>query len=783
MSKKNIRHLLIVAGLLATILAVYFYDVTFQGKTFKATTMFAQSMPYGVYGQAGNHEASCHTFLRETALIEEPFYEFLKINFQKGIFPLWNPYQFCGTPMSFMLEAGVLFPLTAVMYFLPNSISLDLLILLRLLVAGLLMYWLMKVWRFHFISRMAAALTFTLTGPMVTCHLWFINVDLLLPLLFLSAYKSHLSNFRKHYLLFSMAIALSIFAGHIEHIFLTHFFLLLYVLFLFFRKRKDREPARITLAKNFVIFYILGIGISAIVFFPFLGDFHHGWTGHTSECGLFAHSFSQWISKLITVIIPTFFTKDLVSLSGHHHNWGGGYLGVIVLLTCLIGLCWKKQRRFVWFFMVAAVLTYGMASASVYTKWLGYLPIFNIMLLGLHTLYIFIFVIAVLVGVGIEKIIINPKKSLEKALWIIFGVIIFIAIYLWAYRDADFFNQAFQSSAISFCFLACVVFWVMMWMFISKKRGEVIAGGILALLVVELFVHNPHCRPARFDSFPRVPYIEFLKKRTENPAFRAQGLFLTFFGNTAMAYGVESFSGKQAILPRRYAEFVGKLISPHLFPKICPKAVSAEGFEEALLSNSDFLAVANVNYFVLPEKANAGEEAVYRGEAKIVPLSSIIAIPSAVPRAYLAYSWIVKEKGKKEEILNLIKEKRMGVVPEVVIEASLGDIIPQPQGFMQKGIAPIREEERWANGVKLTASTSKQCILVLLDTYHPGWKAWVDGRSAKVFPVNYLFRGVFLSPGEHVVEFRFIPFWFYFGFGVTILSFAGWFYLLLKRVK
>jgi len=69
----------------------------------------------------------------------------------------------------------------------------------------------------------------------------------------------------------------------------------------------------------------------------------------------------------------------------------------------------------------------------------------------------------------------------------------------------------------------------------------------------------------------------------------------------------------------------------------------------------------------------------------------------------------------------------------------------------------------------------------LLDAYFPGWKAWVNGQPVKIYPANYLFRGVFLPPGEHIVEFRFVPFWFYAGLAVSLISFFGFIYLLLKR--
>ena len=49
-------------------------------------------------------------------------------------------------------------------------------------------------------------------------------------------------------------------------------------------------------------------------------------------------------------------------------------------------------------------------------------------------------------------------------------------------------------------------------------------------------------------------------------------------------------------------------------------------------------------------------------------------------------------------------------------------------------------------------------LLVLHDTYYPGWIAEVDGKSAPILRADILFRAVELPPGTHRVTFRFAPF-------------------------
>jgi hypothetical protein len=57
--------------------------------------------------------------------------------------------------------------------------------------------------------------------------------------------------------------------------------------------------------------------------------------------------------------------------------------------------------------------------------------------------------------------------------------------------------------------------------------------------------------------------------------------------------------------------------------------------------------------------------------------------------------------------------------------------------------------------VEIRVTASSPSILLLADTYHPGWEAEVDGRSAPTMVGNYAFRAVVVPAGPHVVVWRF----------------------------
>jgi len=75
--------------------------------------------------------------------------------------------------------------------------------------------------------------------------------------------------------------------------------------------------------------------------------------------------------------------------------------------------------------------------------------------------------------------------------------------------------------------------------------------------------------------------------------------------------------------------------------------------------------------------------------------------------------------------------------------------------------------------LSVVTKTNIQSILVLADTFFPGWHAYIDGKETKIYRANLMFRGIVLPKGEHIVEFKYIPESFYMGVGVSGMTLVG----------
>jgi hypothetical protein len=67
-------------------------------------------------------------------------------------------------------------------------------------------------------------------------------------------------------------------------------------------------------------------------------------------------------------------------------------------------------------------------------------------------------------------------------------------------------------------------------------------------------------------------------------------------------------------------------------------------------------------------------------------------------------------------------------------------------------------------------------LLVLSDTYYPGWQAWLDERPTAIYRTQAVFRGVLVPAGSHRVRFRYVPTTFRRGLliaGIGVLLFVG----------
>jgi hypothetical protein len=64
-------------------------------------------------------------------------------------------------------------------------------------------------------------------------------------------------------------------------------------------------------------------------------------------------------------------------------------------------------------------------------------------------------------------------------------------------------------------------------------------------------------------------------------------------------------------------------------------------------------------------------------------------------------------------------------------------------------------EREGLNSVDIRVRSERNCLLLMNDTYDPGWTATVDGAPAEVLRANVAFRAIAVPAGEHLVCMRF----------------------------
>jgi hypothetical protein len=138
---------------------------------------------------------------------------------------------------------------------------------------------------------------------------------------------------------------------------------------------------------------------------------------------------------------------------------------------------------------------------------------------------------------------------------------------------------------------------------------------------------------------------------------------------------------------------------------------------------------------------------------------------------------------------------RAWLVPEVrtlasdqVVEAVRTSVLPAGETFDPARHALLEQNVPFFNGgdpdpdatvevvraregrIKLRTWSRRPAFLVLGESTYPGWKVRVDRQAERLYVVDHVLQGLPLSAGRHEVTFRFDPWSFWTGAGISVLS-------------
>jgi hypothetical protein len=186
------------------------------------------------------------------------------------------------------------------------------------------------------------------------------------------------------------------------------------------------------------------------------------------------------------------------------------------------------------------------------------------------------------------------------------------------------------------------------------------------------------------------------------------------------------------------------VVWPRQYQELHDPATADPGTPLLDLLNIRYLVLSQPIEAVYPQAQLQKFQLVYDGSVKIYENLAVM------PRAWIAHEAVSLPEAATLDYMRANAPILGSVV--VVNEPLLGRTAV---GVADMGTVAITRYEN--TEVVLQASMPTAGWLVLADTYFPGWRATIDGRSTDIARADYVYRAVWVPAGEHEVRFTYAP--------------------------
>jgi len=181
----------------------------------------------------------------------------------------------------------------------------------------------------------------------------------------------------------------------------------------------------------------------------------------------------------------------------------------------------------------------------------------------------------------------------------------------------------------------------------------------------------------------------------------------------------------------------------------------------------------NLKYLVMPAREFESQKAQLSAKYQPVFSSSngslVLENRNVLPKAWLVPSVVVvADPGVRLGTLASAPDFKPDQV--ALVESAPPFPLASPGQVTNAGNAQV--DVYSPNRITVKAAATTNALLILGEKYYRWWYAYVDGKKTAIVPVDHVLRGVYLTPGEHRVEFVFDPLPFKVGKWLTLASFA-----------
>lgn len=262
------------------------------------------------------------------------------------------------------------------------------------------------------------------------------------------------------------------------------------------------------------------------------------------------------------------------------------------------------------------------------------------------------------------------------------------------------------------------------------------------------------------------PYLNFVRTGLRNGE-RFFGEDSVLFPNWSAAFGIPDPRALDAMYDGRYLTFVRTFVPKGRDDDLTDRFGGLARMRFRSERQRRFLELSSVRFVgVAGDRTldGAGLSRAYRDGSV-----TIYRFRDTLPRASLFRHVVIARS--ESDALRVLTAPSFDPHRDVAIEdpdaavATLGGATPE-------AVRAATIRTYGSRAVDIRTTVARTSVLVLNDTYFPGWTADIDGRPTRIYRADDLFRGILVPPGTHDVAFRYEPQSFRIGMHVTEWSLA-----------
>ncbi len=657
-----------------------------------------------------------------------PVWSFVAEWVRQGVFPLWNPRMMGGDPIIADIQFGLLNPFNWPLFWLISPPLVMLRGLFPLWWAGVGLYLYLRhspVWQFKRSSALVGAIAYMFCDSFIV-HLGnppFNDAMAWLPWALLGI--DHAARRSSTIPLAALPIALLLVSGHGQLSFYAALTIGLYGLW---QALEGGWPNGLRRWGRMALAGIIGVALAAPALLPALERFpltERAGTPLEARRGL---EYSP--TMLIDLLAPSFHGR------GVDQSWLGwgraetGYVGAVALYLAILGILGSLGQRRTWAVVLLGALAYELALG--YRGWLyprlAHLPLFSESWKTARAIFVLSLSLAVLAAQGME--VLRRRRCWPMLLW--GGGLVAGGLFLWLYAPtwvSAVPEGAPRLNALIGLRFAALLAWGtagLGWSACRNPRGG--RASLILLLLAELVALGAR---AEMEPMPQ-----------PTPSHESA---IAFLRADPGWFRVDVASAARDLWPPVLLQMEGFEV-----PQGAGNALDLREFNilrwRIPSATHPAYRMLGVKYIVVPKGAPPGGEGIWPVYVDD-PTVDIHLNTLALPRVWLVYrTEVVTDYG---EALERVLDENFR--PEVVAVVQDG---PHLNGA---GHGRIEVGYYNPNGGMFYVENDAPALLVLSDTFYPGWQARVDGAPTPIYRTNAVFRGIPVPPGRHRVEIHYRP--------------------------